>query len=113
MTEDDAYESATVPTFPAVCAPPHVLYVPVPLLLMNVGLLFAVAVLAGMVVGGGLRLEFGLLPFVAVHGYLAWRYRRDPHIWGVWKARLSARPTPSAFGHVHRLPLPGRMRFSP
>lgn len=113
MIDDGDSEVPAIPTLLSVATPPHMLYVPWQLWAVSLGLLMGLGGLVGGAIGGGLRLEFALPVILPLHAWFAWRYRRDPHVWGVWRARFTAKPVPGLFGRRHRFGLPGRIRFSP
>lgn len=113
MSDEQDFAVPPIPTLLAVATPPHVLYVPWPLWIVNLCLFLTIGTLAGAAVGGGLRMEFALPVVLPLQAFFAIRYRRDPHIWGVWRARLTARPVPAFVGRRHRFGLAGRIRYSP
>ena len=112
MFEDDI-QVPPIPTLLAVATPPHLLYVPWQLWGVNLALLLGGGAAVGAFLGGGLRLEFPLPAVLILHGYFALRYRRDPHLWGVLRCRVAARPVAALFGRRHRFGLQRRIRFSP
>lgn len=112
MLEDDV-QVPPIPTLLAVATPPHMLYVPWQLWGVNLGVLLGGGALGGAVFGGGLRLEFSLPVALGLHAWFTIRYRRDPHLWGVWRTRLMGRPIAGITGRRHRFGLPRRIRFAP
>ena len=77
-----------VPILEAVAYPSHILWVPDSLFRIN----FAVCVLFMMVSQlwlGGMAIFGGIVLFVVGHGFLAWQYRRDPHVASLWWAALT------------------------
>jgi hypothetical protein len=78
---------ARVPVLDAMAYPMHVLWVPIKTFGANIALGTVLLVAARDLLEG-----FGLIlvgaAWVAWHAYIAWRFRQDPHIEGVWVQRL-------------------------
>lgn len=113
MTDSDEAVVPPIPTLLAVATPPHVLYVPWTLWMVNLGVFLTIGGVAGGIFGGGLRLEFGIPVSLALQVWFAVRYHRDHHISTVWRTRLAGRPVAAFFGRRHRFGLQRRIRYSP
>lgn len=83
------------PLMQAVAEPGHWLYVPLRMWGVNLIAAALAALTIGPLIGAGPSPEVLLVVFVACHGYVAIRYRRDAHVVALWEVYwLSGRPWP-------------------
>ncbi len=104
----------TLPIMPALAYPPHLLGVPQELWLINLLIGTMIAGLWGMMDGSGLKTETMFLSMPVGHFFFAAAYRRDPHIFKVWRAATGGAPQSALLGTRNLLPKTSRRvsRFS-
>ncbi|SMF81931.1 hypothetical protein SAMN06265365_1423 [Tistlia consotensis] len=98
------------PILSAVALPGHVLYVPPALWAANLLVSFLVALVAGAILGGGIRFEFLLVVAVVAHVVLAIRYLREPFVARLFTCYLQGRPVAPRQRTRSRERLPGAVQ---
>lgn len=92
------------PILSAVAYPPHLAYVPLQLWIVNFLLASSLGFWVGMPRGDGIRVDVTLAAAIIQHIFFMIKYRRDRHIWKVWRARFWAgEPFPAWRGTMNLL----------
>lgn len=86
-------EPQRTPILRAIAIPPHMVWVPMDLWKVALGLALAAAVLPGLVTGSGeVRPEFMVAVLAVLWPLFAYAYRKDPHVVNLWKTWLAGKP---------------------